>query len=78
MRRKTKTLSTPLPLRKAAMSASIASRRSFPAWIDAGERVVTLSAAIAVPRIRDALILRTVARPRPATPNLPPDADGAR
>lgn len=78
MRRKTKTLSTPLPLRKAAMSASVAARRSFPAWIDADERGVTFSAAIAIPRVRDALVLRTVNRPKPANPRNSTDADGAR
>lgn len=78
MRRKIKALSTHMPLRKAAMSASPAGRRSFPAWIDAGDRTVTFSAAGAVPRIRDGLILRTVARAKPASPKIPIDVDGTR
>lgn len=78
MRRKIKALSTHMPLRKAAMSASAAGRRSFPAWIDAGDRTVTFSAASAVPRIRSALVLRTVARTKPASPRIPTDADGTR
>jgi hypothetical protein len=78
MRRKIKALSSHVPLRKAAMSTSAAGRRSFPAWIDAGDRTVTFSAASAVPRVRDALILRTVVRAKPASSKTPTDADGAR
>lgn len=77
MRRKVKTLVTRMPLRKAAMSAAAASRRAFPAWIDADERAVTF-AATAVPRVRDALVLRTVARKKTAAAKNSPDAHGAR
>lgn len=60
---KTKRLATRLPLRKSALSATPASRRPFPAWIDAAERVATFSAG-AQSRVRDGLVLRKVGRKR--------------
>ncbi len=60
---KTKTLPTRVPLRKTAMSASTAARRSFPAWIVADEGGVAFPArSFAVPRVRDGLVLRTVSK----------------
>lgn len=60
---KTKSLPTRVPLRKAAMSASNAARRSFPAWIVADESGVAFPArSFAVPRVRDGLVLRTVSK----------------
>jgi hypothetical protein len=64
---KVKSLATRVPLRKAAMSASAAARRAFPAWIDAADG--TTFAAMVMPRVRSALVLRTVqksAHPRSA------------
>lgn len=59
---KVKALSTRMPLRKAATSASTAARRGFPAWIDASETAVTFPAKSATPRVRDGLVLRTVSK----------------
>jgi hypothetical protein len=60
---KIKSLSPRVTLRKAAMSASAAARRGFPAWIDADDNAVSFSAKrIVMPRVRDALVLRTVSR----------------
>lgn len=56
-----KTASARVLPRKAAMSASVASRRSFPAWIDASEHGVAFSAAV-TSRVRDGLVLRVVGR----------------
>lgn len=56
---KVKALSTRVPLRKAAMSASASARRTFPAWIDAADGA-TFSATAVKPRVRDALVLRLV------------------
>ena len=78
MRRKVKTLATRVILRKAVTSATAAARRPFPAWIDAGEHGVAFSAATVSPRIRDGLVLRTVAKTKSARPGNPPDADGKR
>lgn len=52
-----------IPLRKTATTASAASRRSFPAWIDDSETTATFSATrTAVPRVRDGLVLRIVSK----------------
>ncbi|HVU36595.1 MAG TPA: hypothetical protein VHE61_24355 [Opitutaceae bacterium] len=52
-----------LVLHKTPTVASAAARRSFPAWIDAGEGPVALSAARrAKPRVRDGLVLRQVTK----------------
>ena len=58
---KIKALSTRVPVRKAALSAGAAARRSFPAWIDASETVAAFPARV-MPRVRDGLVLRTVAK----------------
>lgn len=76
MRRKIKTLAARVPLRKASTSSSAAARRSFPAWIDSDERAVSFP-AVATPRVRDGLILRTVAKNKPAA-GKNSDAHGAR
>ncbi len=44
------------------MTATAASRRPFPAWIDATECVAAFSATAIKPRVRDGLVLRTVRR----------------
>jgi hypothetical protein len=60
---KVKALATRVPLRKSALSASAASRRAFPAWIDAEAEAVAFPArTAATPRVRDALVLRTVSK----------------
>jgi hypothetical protein len=78
---KAKTVATRVPLRKSAMSANPAARRPFPAWIDAAEGHVTFSAATVMPRVRDGLVLRTVAKKKAATAKpkgKSSDAHGAR
>lgn len=58
---KVKTLSARVLARKIALTATSASRRSFPAWIQADESDVAFPARVAAtPRVRDALVLRTV------------------
>ncbi|MDP3073751.1 MAG: hypothetical protein Q8N18_25935 [Opitutaceae bacterium] len=75
---KVKALSTRVPLRKAAMSAAALSRRPFPAWIVADDGGVSFSARTAIsPRVRDALVLRTVAKKKSASPRHP-DVHGHR
>ncbi|MGH7945517.1 MAG: hypothetical protein ACREH8_13005 [Opitutaceae bacterium] len=60
---KVKGPATRVLLRKAAMTASAASRRGFPAWIDAGEDAIAFPAKTgATPRVRDGLVLRTVSK----------------
>ncbi len=64
--------------RKNAVSASAAARRSFPAWIDAGEATTTFSAVrSATPRVRDGLVLRTVSK-RQSGERSVPNALGSR
>ena len=73
---KVKALSTRVPVRKAALSASAASRRPFPAWIDANDGPafpVTVT-----PRVRNALVLRTVSKKKSANPRTASDGAGAR
>jgi hypothetical protein len=64
---KVKALAAGIPLRKAVGSASAATRRAFPAWIDAGDGTAFPVAAVQ-PRVRDALVLRTVGRKKSAKP----------
>ena len=60
--KKLKSRASLVPLRRAAMSATAASRRTFPAWIMADESGVAFPAKVfAIPRVRDALVLRRVA-----------------
>ena len=63
---KVKSLNSRVPLRAAALSASGAARRMFPAWIVADEGGVAFTARVAAPRVRDALVLRPVAGRKPA------------
>lgn len=77
MRRKVKTLPSRVPLRKAVTSSTAAARRPFPAWIDAGSGVA-FSAALVSPRVRDGLVLRTVALKKSAGLRNPSDAPGRR
>jgi hypothetical protein len=65
-RSKIKSLTAYAPLRKAALTASAASRRPFPAWIVADESGVAFPARAVVPRVRDGLVLRRVAKKSPA------------
>ena len=58
---KTKRVYPRVVLKNAALAASSASRRSFPAWIDANERTVAFPAITVTARVRDALVLRKVA-----------------
>lgn len=63
MRRPTKVKASRVLLRKAALSASPASRRPFPAWIAADESGVAFPAKTAVTsRVRDGLVLRRVSK----------------
>ena len=75
---KVKALATRVPLRKAATTASAASRRNFPAWIVADESGVTFAAKSAMPRVRDALVLRTVSKKKSANPKSSSHGPGAR
>ena len=75
---KIKALNAGVPLRKAAVSATSAARRPFPAWIDASEGGVAFPARSATPRVRDGLVLRTVARKKGAKSENLNDARGAR
>lgn len=59
---KVKALATRVPVRKAATSGSAAARRHFPAWISADESVASFVAKSAMPRVRDGLVLRAVAK----------------
>jgi hypothetical protein len=73
---KVKALSTRLPVRKAATSASAAARRPFPAWIDATDGA-TFSATAVTPRLRSALVLRLVQKKSP-NPRSAAHGPGAR
>lgn len=64
--------------RRSAVSASVAARRSFPAWIDAGDQGIALSAGLVLPRVRDALVLRVVSRRKDAKAKGGGHAGGAR
>jgi hypothetical protein len=68
MRRPIKVKASRVLVRKAALSASPASRRPFPAWIVADESGVAFPAKAAVtPRVRDGLVLRRVSRKKSST-----------
>ncbi len=59
-----------VPLRKAALVPAVvapASRRSFPAWIDADDQAVAFPATAVTSRVRDGLVLRVVTRAKPVT-----------
>lgn len=75
---KVKLVAVRVPLRKSAMSASAASRRGFPAWIDAGEHGVAFSAAAVTPRVRDGLVLRKIGKKKSRGARNLSDAHGAR
>jgi hypothetical protein len=76
---KVKSLSTRVPLRKTAMTASAAARRAFPAWIVADENGIAFTAKASVmPRVRDALVLRTVSRKKSSSAKDSSDGHGAR
>ncbi len=76
---KIKSLATGVPLRKSALTASAASRRPFPAWIVADENGVAFTArAAATPRVRDGLVLRTVAKKKSTSTKSTSDGHGAR
>lgn len=65
-------------LRKSALTASAAARRGFPAWIDSSERAVAFPAVNVTSRVRDALVLRTVAKQKSTKKKRPSHADGTR
>jgi len=72
---KVKIAASRIPLRKSAGAA----RRSFPAWIDAGEHGVAFPAKQTVmPRVRDSLVLRLVGKKKPAQPRNSSNGPGAR
>lgn len=72
MRRSAKLSSSRIPLRKPVSSASLAARRSFPAWIDAGEATAPFAATrLPVPRVRAGLVLRALAKPTPGNGKVP-------
>lgn len=75
---KIKPLSSLGQLRKSALSASAAARRAYPAWIDASEHAVAFTAVSVTPRVRDALVLRTVAKRKATTAKGSNHASGAR
>ncbi len=76
---KIKSLANRVPLRKSAMTASAASRRPFPAWIVADENGVAFPARAAVtPRVRDGLVLRTVAKTKSSSAKGSTNGHGAR
>lgn len=52
-----------LPLRKVA--ADLLANRQFPAWVDAAESGLFTPLAVVMPRVRDSLCLRLVAKRRP-------------
>lgn len=63
MRRLVKIKTARVLVRKAALTASPASRRPFPAWITADDSGIAFPAkAAAIPRVRDGLVLRRVAK----------------
>jgi hypothetical protein len=71
---KVKVSAARLPLRKAA-----ATRREFPAWIDAGERGVSFDATrVVMPRVRDGLVLRVVSKGKRPVPRKASHDSGAR
>jgi len=73
---KVKIVASRIPVRK---SAAAAGRRSFPAWIDAGEHGVAFPAKQTVmPRVRDSLVLRLVGKKKPAQPRNSSNGPGAR
>jgi hypothetical protein len=65
-------------LRKAALSATAAARRPYPAWIDAEDRPIPVPAVVVTPRVRTALVLRQVATRKSAGAKGSTDANGAR
>lgn len=73
-----KPASAGLPRRKSALSASAASRRVFPAWIDAADGAAFSTKKVVTPRVRDALVLRTVPLKKPANPRSATHGPGAR
>jgi hypothetical protein len=69
---KLKVAANRIPLRKSVTSGSAASRRNFPAWIDAGETTVTFNAGRgATPRVRDGLVLRRVGQKKSTERSVP-------
>ena len=75
---KVKALSTRVPLRKAAMSASALSRRLFPAWIGDDDVGVAFPARVVSLRVRDGLVLRAVSKRKNPSVKLIPDVHVAR
>ena len=75
---KIKAAASRMPLRKAALTASAASRRPFPAWISADDGAVAFPAVAVTLRVRDALVLRTVSKKKSANAKKSSGPHGAR
>jgi hypothetical protein len=78
MQRSIKVKATQVPLRKSAMTGSAAARRTFPAWIESEDRAPVLTSAAVTKRVRDALVLRTVAKKKSAMAKGSTDDSDAR
>lgn len=65
-------------VRKAALTAAVGVRRSYPAWIDSEDRTVPATAVAVTPRIRTSLVLRQVTTRKPASAKGSNHAYGAR
>ena len=77
--KKVSSLATAALARKSALSASAAARGAFPAWIVADESGVAFPAkTLVTPRVRDGLVLRTVAKTKSPTSKPSPDGHSAR
>ncbi len=77
MSRPVKVKATRVPLRKSALPGGAAARRAFPAWIDATDSAGGGLPAAVTKRVRDSLVLRTVAKPK-STGKGATDDSGAR
>ena len=65
---KVKALANRVPVRKSALTASAASRRPFPAWIEDEDAIAFSAKAAATPRVRDGLVLRAVSKKKSSGP----------
>ena len=79
MRRIAKVTAARLPLRRAATGLA-ASRRPFPAWIDAEQGLVfsALTSPAVTARVRSGLVLRAVCSPQPKQPRRSDNVRGTR
>lgn len=63
---KVKISSAARPAHRKATGSVAPSPRAFPAWIDDAEPGFVFTAVAVTPRVRDALVLRSVELPKPA------------